>query len=500
MRKKTYSNLSLIPLFLFFIGTLSLCASSQKLNNGDGGALTTYIKQRQLLYYKDEFGDRGEKVTVDPTLVFENDRIRNAYIALQAWKQAIISDPNNYTLTWVGPDVCNYTGVFCAPAPDNPKIRTVAGIDLNHADIAGYLPEELGLLVDLALFHINTNRFCGTLPHKFENLRILFELDLSNNRFAGKFPEVVLRLPELKFLDLRFNDFEGTVPKELFDKTFDAIFINDNRFVFDLPDNFGNSPVSVIVLANNHFHGCVPASLGNMSNLNEIILMNNMFRSCLPEEVGLLKNLTVFDVSFNQLLGPLPEAIGGAVSLEQLNVAHNLLSGKIPESICALPNLENFTYSYNFFTGEPPRCLALPSFDDRRNCLPARPLQRSAAQCKSFLSHPVDCNSFRCKPFVPSLPPPPPPPPPPPVFIPHSPPPPPPSPPVYSPPPPPPVYSPPPPPPVYSPPPPPPVHYSSPPPPPPYSSPSPPPAPVYEGPLPPVIGVSYASPPPPPFY
>ncbi|PKI50796.1 hypothetical protein CRG98_028791 [Punica granatum] len=175
------------------------------------------------------------------------------------------------------------------------------------------------------------------------------------------------------------------------------------------------------------------------------------------------------------------------VSLEQLNVGHNWLSGKIPESICRLPNLENFTYSYNFFTGEPPVCLSLPAFDDRRNCLRGRPVQRSAAQCKSFLSKPVDCSSFRCKPFVPTLPPPPPPsppmpvpsPPPPPVFVP--------TPPVYTPPsPPPPVSSPPPPPPVYSPPPPPPS--------------PPPPAPVYEGPLPPIPGVSYASPPPPPYY
>ncbi|KAJ1418604.1 Leucine-rich repeat [Sesbania bispinosa] len=221
MRKKACSNL--LFLIALFIATLSLSVSSFKVS--DGGltdAEAMYIKQRQLLYYRDEFGDRGEEVTVDPSLVFENNRIRNAYIALQAWKQAILSDPRNLTKNWVGSNVCNYTG---------------------------YLPEELGLLVDLALFHVNSNRFCGTVPHKFERLKILFELDLSNNRFAGKFPEVVLRLPELKFLDLRFNEFEGTVPKELFDKDLDAIFINDNRFVFDLPDNFGNSPVSVIVLA-----------------------------------------------------------------------------------------------------------------------------------------------------------------------------------------------------------------------------------------------------------
>ncbi|KAL0854078.1 hypothetical protein Bca101_059230 [Brassica carinata] len=293
-----------------------------------------HIQRRQLL----EFAKRSQKVTVDPSLVFENPRLRNAYIALQAWKQAILSDPFNFTANWIGSNVCDYTGVFCSPALDN-RIRTVAGIDLNHADVTGYLPEELGLLSDLALFHVNSNQFCGTVPHRFNRLKLLFELDLSNNRFAGKFPTVILRLPSLKFLDFRFNEFEGTVSKELFNKDLDAIFINHNRFWFQLPDNFGDSPVSAIVLANNRFHGCIPSSIVETKNLNEIIFTNNGLNSCLPAGIGELKNVTVFDVSFNELVGALPDSVGEMVSVEQLNVAHNKLSGKIPASICQLPKL-----------------------------------------------------------------------------------------------------------------------------------------------------------------
>ncbi|KAE8665745.1 hypothetical protein F3Y22_tig00112530pilonHSYRG00230 [Hibiscus syriacus] len=39
-------------------------------------------------------------------------RLRNAYIVLQAWKQAILFDPSNLTRYWVGSDVCNYTGFY----------------------------------------------------------------------------------------------------------------------------------------------------------------------------------------------------------------------------------------------------------------------------------------------------------------------------------------------------------------------------------------------------
>lgn len=134
-----------------------------------------------------------------------NPRLEKAYVALQAWKHVITADPTNLTLDWCGPHVCNYTGVFCAAAPDDPDEITVAGIDLNGGQISGEITEELGLLADLALFHINSNRFAGGLPEALRRLERLFELDVSNNELEGPFPAVVLDLPELRFLDIRFN-------------------------------------------------------------------------------------------------------------------------------------------------------------------------------------------------------------------------------------------------------------------------------------------------------
>ncbi|GKV19647.1 hypothetical protein SLEP1_g29877 [Rubroshorea leprosula] len=306
-----------------------------------------------------------------------NPRLQNAYIALQAWKHAITSDPNDFTANWYGPEVCNYTGVYCAPAPNDPhNTTTVAGIDLNHANIAGYLPEDLGLLADLALFHINSNRFHGTLPSSFCKLHLLFELDVSNNKFTGEFPSVVFSLPSLKFLDIRYNEFHGKIPSELFDLKLDALFINNNYFQSSLPENLGNSPVSVLVLANNAIRGCIPSSFSKMAGtLSQIILLNSGLTGCLNNDLGNFKNVKVFDVSSNNLVGPLPESIGEMKLLEQLNVAHNNLSGDIPESICTLPRLKNFTYSYNYFCSEPPiclkvleyRCCRLPS---ESKCLP----------------------------------------------------------------------------------------------------------------------------------
>lgn len=330
-----------------------------------------------------------------------NPRLNQAYIALQAWKKVIYSDPTNFTSNWIGSSVCSYRGVYCGPSINDNSTTVVAGIDLNHLDIAGFIPDEVGLLSDLALFHINSNRFCGILPLTLSNLTLLYELDLSNNRFVGPFPSVVLSLPSLKYLDLRYNEFEGSVPSELFNKSLDAIFINNNRFNSVIPSNLGKSAASVVVFANNKFEGCLPPSIANFANsIEELLLINTSLTGCLPVEVGYLYKLRVLDVSYNKLVGPIPYSIAGLAHLEQLNFAHNMMTGEVADGICVLPNLANFTVSYNFFCEEEGLCGNLTSrgvvFDDRRNCLPGKKLQRSKKICDAVLDHPVECEELHC--------------------------------------------------------------------------------------------------------
>ncbi|KAF3943064.1 hypothetical protein CMV_030344, partial [Castanea mollissima] len=362
-------------------------------------AEASLIARRQLLTLP-ENGDlpRDFEYEVDVVLTFANERLRKAYIALQALKKAIYSDPLNTTGNWVGADVCAYNGVFCAPALDDPKLSVVAGVDLNHADIAGYLPVELGLLTDLALFHINSNRFCGIIPESLSRLTLMFEFDASNNRFVGKFPNVVLTWPELKYLDLRFNDFEGKLPPELFEKDLDALFLNNNRFISTIPNTLGKSKVSVVSFANNKFSGCIPRSIGDMGNtLNEILFIGNNLGGCFPPEIGLLNNVTVFAASSNGFIGTLPKSLSGLKSVEELDISNNKLTGYVPDNVCKLPNLANFTFSYNYFSGEAQACVPSQKtqdvvLNDTSNCLPGRPKQKSTKLCFPVVTRPVDCS------------------------------------------------------------------------------------------------------------
>ncbi|KAF9591510.1 hypothetical protein IFM89_004564 [Coptis chinensis] len=294
-------------LVFFLLFSSSLVSFSFALS----GVEVSNIARRQLLTFRDRDGNLPDyyEYTVYVPFTFPNSRLRKAYISLQALKNSIFSDPFNTTGNWVGENVCAYTGVFCAPALDDESLNVVAGLDINHADIAGHLPAELGLLGDLALFHINSNRFCGIIPKSFSKLRLLYELDVSNNRFVGPFPDVVLDIPELTYLDLRYNDFEGSLPPALFNKKLDALFLNDNRFTGTIPENLGIRPRSLITFANNKFSGCIPSSIGKMTDLNEIIFLNNAFSGCLPPEIGLLKNVTVLDLGSNSMTGILPNSL-----------------------------------------------------------------------------------------------------------------------------------------------------------------------------------------------
>lgn len=323
-----------------------------------------------------------------------NSKLSNAYTALQAWKSAITQDPFGILDTWVGTNVCSYRGVFCTESQGMSTDLTVTGIDLNHASLQGSLVKELSLLSDLSIFHLNSNRFSGTVPGSFKDLVFLSELDLSNNQFSGPFPSVTLMLPRLLYLDIRFNNFSGQLPEELFTKFLDAIFLNNNMFEGQIPQSLGNSPASVITLANNRLSGSIPPSFAYMGpGIKEILFLNNHLTGCIPEGVGFLTEMEVLDVSHNSLTGHLPETISCLSGIEVLNLAYNQLSGVLPDLVCSLKNLANLTVSYNFFSGFSQECSKLFSrgFDFSGNCIPGKNMQRPPPECSFIPGGDLSC-------------------------------------------------------------------------------------------------------------
>ena len=128
-----------LPILLVFLllapHLLATPAAAAFASRGLSASDAAHIRRRQLLQYHGGGGDDGSDVVVDPSYAFPNPRLRDAYVALKAWRRAILSDPHNVTGSWTGPDVCAYGGVYCAPSPQDPGLTVVASVDLNHADL-----------------------------------------------------------------------------------------------------------------------------------------------------------------------------------------------------------------------------------------------------------------------------------------------------------------------------------------------------------------------------
>jgi len=330
-------------------------------------------------------------------LDFLDQRIALVLPIVEAFKNIITSDPLGITATWVGPNICNYTGFYCGHPPDNLTATTVASIDFNGFQLtAPTLDGFIDQLPDLAIFHANSNKFSGTISPKIAGLKFLYELDLSNNLFSGVFPSSIINIPTLSFLDIRYNSLTGTVPPQVFMKTLEVLFLNNNNFALTLPNNLGDTPVVYLTLANNKFSGPIPRSIGKASSsLIEVLLLNNHLTGCLPYEIGFLGNVTLFDVGGNLLTGPIPRSFGCLKKVEQLNLTRNSLYGEVPEVVCALGNLANLSLSYNYFTKVGPLCKGLIQrgvLDVRNNCISGLPDQRSAKECTAFFSIPRSCS------------------------------------------------------------------------------------------------------------
>jgi hypothetical protein len=152
------------------------------------------------------------------------------------------------------------------------KQQTVAGVDFNGFEFASKEGEGLTLygfiekLTDITTFHANSNGFTGGIPKQISTIPYFFELDLSK-KLSGSFPQEILGAKKLTYLDLRFNSSSGAVPPELFTLDMDTIFLNNNYFDQNLPDNIGATPAIFITLQSNKFIGPIPKSIGQAKNL-----------------------------------------------------------------------------------------------------------------------------------------------------------------------------------------------------------------------------------------
>lgn len=115
-----------------------------------------------------------------------------------------------------------------------------------------------------------------------------------------------------------------------------------------------DNQVTQINLMFNNLKGELPASLGQLANLESIEFSFNQINGVLPGSLGTLESLKTLAINSNQLKGAIPSSLGNLVQLEQLHLSSNLLTGVIPATLGNLEHLEILNVFDNNLTGTIP--------------------------------------------------------------------------------------------------------------------------------------------------
>ncbi|XP_055961743.1 receptor-like protein EIX2 [Mercurialis annua] len=208
----------------------------------------------------------------------------------------------------------------------------------------------------LSVLDVSKNSFNSSIPTWLLNLTNLTKLDLSSNSFGGSFPIEFGDLTALEELNLELNGYiGGHLPSSLGKlcklKNLNLGSNNLSGEITQLMDGFYDCPSASLVsfsVNSNGFSGELPASLGNLRNLQYLDLAFNSFRGSIPSSFGNLSSLRVLYLHANEMNGSIPESFGQLSLLVDLSLNGNPWQGVITEThLMNLSSLRTLMLSTN---------------------------------------------------------------------------------------------------------------------------------------------------------
>ncbi len=281
--------------------------------------------------------------------------------------------PNwRYTDGWLGASgtECSWHGIVC-----DPTQSTVVKIQLDRNRLDGFLPPEIGDLLDLEILELEYNRIEGEIPAEIGSLINLTELQLQFNYMTGPIPPELGNLTSLEFLSLSRNSLSGSIPPELGNLVnLTSIALEYNRLTGPLPPELANlSNLRSLILNSNEIEGPIPPAIGTLDGLSVLYLYDNQLTGPIPPEFADMTSLQTLHLSGNPLGGTIPPELGDMASLQTLVLNDSQLSGSIPSELTNIETLEGLYLAGNRLTGTIPATLAsMPNllyFDLYKNML-----------------------------------------------------------------------------------------------------------------------------------
>jgi Leucine-rich repeat (LRR) protein len=227
--------------------------------------------------------------------------------------------------------------------------------------LSGSIPSTIGESMGLTLLDLASNALTGTLPSTLQQLTKLQLLNVSSNQLSGLLSSLLGSASSstgynynatisqsLMYLDVSNNRFTGKIPDGLFSSN----FVNLSEISSSEQSTTTPIPLTVVDLSINCFHGSIPISLCQATNLGAV-LMNGLGASC---PASWLENIKFLhgDVSNRFMQGGIPDCLWNMTSLKTVELAGNGLFGKLGE----LPSysiLRDVSLDSNYIIGTLPR-------------------------------------------------------------------------------------------------------------------------------------------------
>jgi Leucine-rich repeat (LRR) protein len=174
----------------------------------------------------------------------------------------------------------------------------VTEIDLDHNNLLGNIPSEIGNFLNLKILYLYFNNLTGNIPSELGNISTLEKFSFWNNNLSGDVPLEIYNLTNLT-----------------------AFILDNNNLTGEIPSQIGNLiNLTTYSVSNNSFNGPIPSEINNLSNLIHLHLDNNNFVGSFPEIPSLtsLKYLYTYNNQFTNTLN-----LSDAISIIDIDISNN---------------------------------------------------------------------------------------------------------------------------------------------------------------------------------